>query len=64
MYCDADDASEDTERRSVSGVAVSCGGAVASTTRSTQLRVTLPISEAEFIMMTERAEHGLFSEAV
>ena len=53
VYADANYASAETDRRSVSGAAVMLGGAAVSWFSRTQKCVTLSTSEAEYIAMTD-----------
>ena len=55
MYVDADYANKDNDRRSVSGVAVMVGGPAVNASSTTQHRVTLSTSEAEYIAMAQGA---------
>ncbi|CAM9967105.1 unnamed protein product, partial [Sphacelaria rigidula] len=55
VYCDADYAKKDTDRRSISGVAVMYGGIAVSSTSRTQHCVTLSTTEAEYVAMAEGA---------
>ncbi|CAM9474333.1 unnamed protein product, partial [Sphacelaria rigidula] len=64
VYCDVDYAKKETDRRSVSGVAVMYGGVVVSATSRTQHCVTLSTTEAEYVAMAEGAKEGLFVKAV
>ncbi|CAN0005911.1 unnamed protein product, partial [Sphacelaria rigidula] len=64
VYCDADYAKKETDRRSVSGVAVMYGGVVVSASSRTQHCVTLSTTEAEYVAMAEGAKEGLFMKAV
>ncbi|CAN0036990.1 unnamed protein product [Sphacelaria rigidula] len=64
VYCDADYAKKETDRRSVSGVAVMYDGVVVSATSRTQHCVTLSTTEAEYVAMAEGAKEGLFVKAV
>ncbi|CAN0053474.1 unnamed protein product, partial [Sphacelaria rigidula] len=64
VYCDADYAKKDTDRRSVSGVAVMCGGIAVSSTSRTQHCVTLSTTEAEYVAMAEGAKECMFFRSV
>ncbi|CAM9757375.1 unnamed protein product, partial [Sphacelaria rigidula] len=64
VYCNADRAKKETDRRSVSGVAVMYGGAVVSATSRAQHCVTLSTTEAEYVAMADGAKEGLFVKAV
>ncbi|CAM9505654.1 unnamed protein product, partial [Sphacelaria rigidula] len=64
VYCDADYAKKEKDRRSVSGVAVMYDGVVVSATSRTQHCVTLSTTEAEYVAMAEEAKEGLFVKAV
>ena len=64
VYVDADYANKDTDRRSVSGVAVMVGGTVVNASSTTQHCVTLSTSEAEYVAMTQGAMAALFTKAV
>ncbi|CAM9949757.1 unnamed protein product, partial [Sphacelaria rigidula] len=64
VYCEADYAKNETDRLSVSGVAVMYGGVVVSATSRTQHCVTLSTTEAEYVAMAEGAKEGLFVKAV
>ncbi|CAM9241671.1 unnamed protein product, partial [Sphacelaria rigidula] len=64
VYCDADYAKEDTNRRSVSGVAVMYGGIAVSSTSRTQHCVTLSPTEAEYVAMAEGAKEYMFVRSV
>ena len=64
VYCDADYAKKDTDRRSVSGVAVMYGGAAVSSTSRTQHCVTLSTTEAEYVAMAEGAKECMFVRSV
>ncbi|CAM9794554.1 unnamed protein product, partial [Sphacelaria rigidula] len=63
-YCDAGYAMKETDRRSVSGVAVMYGGVVVSATSRTQHCVTLSTTEAEYVAMAEGEKESLFDKAV
>ena len=64
VYADADYASKENDRRSVSGIAVTLGGTVVSHTSKTQRVVSLSISEAEYIAAGEGVKEALFVRAV
>ena len=64
VFCDADYAKKEADRRSVSGVAVMYGGVAVSATSRTQHCVTLSTTEAEYVAMAEGAKEGLYIEAV
>ena len=64
VFCDADYAKKETDRRSVSGVAVMYGGAVVSATSRTQHCITLSTTEAEYVAMAEGAKEGLYVQSV
>ncbi|CAM9905970.1 unnamed protein product [Sphacelaria rigidula] len=60
VYCDADYAKKETDRRSVAGVAVMYGGVAVLSTSRTQHWVTLSTTGAEYVTMTERVEECMF----
>ncbi|CAM9261968.1 unnamed protein product, partial [Sphacelaria rigidula] len=64
VCCDADYAKRETDRRSVSGVAVMYGGVVVSATSRTQNCVTLSTTETEYVAMAEGVKEELFTKAV
>ncbi|CAM9159220.1 unnamed protein product, partial [Sphacelaria rigidula] len=64
MYCDADYAKKETDRRSVSGIAVMYGGVAVSSTSRTQHCVTLSTIEAESVAMAEGAKECMFVRSV
>ncbi|CAM9855228.1 unnamed protein product [Sphacelaria rigidula] len=64
VYCDADYAQKETDRRLVSGVPVMYSGVVVSATSRTQHCVTLSTTEAKYVAMAEGAKEGLFVKAV
>ena len=64
VYADADYASKENDRRSVSGIAVTLGGTVVSHTSKTQCVVSLSASEAEYIVAGEGVKEALFVRAV
>ena len=55
VYTDADYASKETDRRSISGVAVMLGNAAVYATSRTQHCVTLSTTEAEYVALAEGA---------
>ena len=59
VYVDADYANKDNDRRSVSGVAVMVGGTVVNASSTTQHRVTLSTSEAEYVAMAQGTKTAL-----
>ena len=63
VYADADYASKENDRRSVSGIAVTLGGTVVSHTSKTQCVVSLSISEEEYIAAGEGVKEALFVRA-
>ncbi|CAM9815854.1 unnamed protein product, partial [Sphacelaria rigidula] len=63
-YCDADYVKKETDRRSVSRIAVMYGGVVVSATSRTQYCVTLSTTEAEYVAMAEGAKERLFVKVV
>ena len=62
MYVDADYANKDNDRRSVSGVKVMVGWPAVNASSTTQHRVTLSTSEAEYIAMAQGAKTALFTK--
>ncbi|CAM9636354.1 unnamed protein product, partial [Sphacelaria rigidula] len=56
VYCDADKAKKETDRRPVSGVAVMYGGVAVSSTSRTQHYVTVSTTEAEYVVKAEGAK--------
>ena len=64
VYADADYASKENDRSSVSGIAVTLGGTVVSHTSKTQRVVSLSTSEAEYIAAGEGIKEALFVRAV
>ena len=64
MYVDASYADQETDRKSVTGVAVILGGAVISHSSKTQPVVALSTSEAELIAATEGVKDALHARAV
>ena len=63
-YADADGASKDNDKRSVSGIVVTLRGTVASHASKTQRVVSLSTSEAEYIAAEEGVKGALFVRAV
>ena len=63
-FADAGYASKATDRRSVSGGVVMCGGAAVSWFSRTQKCVTLSTTEAEYVAMSECAKEALFMRHV
>ena len=59
VYTDADYASKETDRRSISGVAVMLGNAAVYTTSRTQHCVTLSTTEAEYVALAEGTKEGM-----
>ena len=64
VYADADYANKENDRRSVSGIAVTLGGAVVSHASRTQRVVSLSTSEAESIAAGDGVKEALFVRAV
>ena len=64
VYADADYASKENDRRSVSGIAVTLGGTVVCHTSKTQRVVSLSTSEAEYIAAGEGVKEALSVRAV
>ena len=64
VYVDADYANKDSDRCSVSGVAVMVGGIVVNASSTTQQCVTLSTSEAEYVAMAQEAKTALFTKTV
>lgn len=60
LYADANYASAETDRRSVSGAAVMLGGAAVCWFSRTQKCVTLSTSEAEYVAMTDGLKEALY----
>ena len=58
-YVNADYAHKVEDRRSVSGVAVSCGGALVSWFSRTQKCVTLSTTKAEYVAMADGVKEAL-----
>eukprot|EP00904_Undaria_pinnatifida_P007540 jgi/Undpi1/3916/HiC_scaffold_16.g07284.m1 len=63
-YSDADYADKSNDRRSVSGTAITLGGAAVSWASSTQTCVTLSTAEAEYVALGEGVKEALFTGAV
>ena len=63
-YSDADYADKSNGRRSVSGMALTLGGAAVSWASSTQRYVTLSTAEAEYVALGEDVKEALFTGAV
>ena len=61
-YVDADYAHRADDRRSVSGVAVRCGGTLVSRFSRTQKCVTLSTTEAEYVAMANGVKGALLRE--
>ena len=64
VYADANYADKANDWRSVSGIAVTLGGAVVSHASKTQHVVSLSTSEAEYIATGDRVKEVLFVRAV
>ena len=65
VYTDADYASKETDRRSISGVAVMLGNAAVYATSCTQHCVTLSTTEAEYVALAEGVnKEGMFVRSV
>ena len=64
VFADADYASTATDRRSVSGGIVMCGGAAVSWFSRTQKCVTLSTSEAEYVALADSFKEALFMRHV
>lgn len=64
VYVDADYASNETDRRSVSGAIVLCGGAPVAWFSRTQKCVTLSTTEAEDVAMGDGVKEALFVNGV
>ena len=60
MFADADYASKATDRRSVSGGVIMCGGASVGWFSRTQKCVTLSTSEAEYVALGDAVRELLF----
>ena len=63
-YIDADYAHKVEDRRSVSGVAVCCGGTLVSWFSRTQKCVTLSTTEAEYVAMADGVKEALYVRGV
>ena len=63
-YVDADYAHKAEDRRSVSGVAVSCGGTLVSWFSRTQKCVTLSTTEAEYVAVADGVKEALYVRGV
>ena len=63
-YIDADYAHKVEDRRSVSGVAVCCGGTLVSWFSRTQKCVTLSTTEAEYIAMDDAVKEAIRKKGV
>ena len=64
VFADADYASKATDRRSVSGGAIMCGGACVCWFSRTQKCVTLSTSEAEYVALGDAVKEVLFLRQV
>ena len=64
VYTDADYARKETDRRSISDVAVMLGNAAVYATSCTQHRVTLSTTETEYVAFAEGAKEGMFVRSV
>ena len=64
VYADADYADKTNDRRSVSGIAITLGGAVVSLASKTQRVVSLSTSEAEYIAARDGTKEALLVRAV
>ena len=64
VYTDADYPSKETDRRSISGVAVILGNAAVYATSRTQHCVTSSTTEAEYVALAEGAKKGMFVRSV
>ena len=64
VFADADYASKATDRRSVSGGAIMCGGACVCWFSRTQKCVTLSTSEAEYVALGDAVKELLFLRQV
>ena len=64
VYVDADYASKATDRRSVSGVTVVCGGSPVAWFSRTQKCVTLSTTEAEYVAMGDGVKEAIFMRGV
>ena len=63
-YSDANYVDKSNDRRSMSGTAITLGGAAVSWASSTQSCTTLPTAEAEYVALREGVEETLFTGAV
>ena len=63
-YVDADYAHKAEDRRSVSGVAVCCGGTLVSWFSRTQKCVTLSTTEAEYVAMADGVKEALYVRGI
>ena len=64
VYADTDYTRKETDRRSISSVAVMLGSAAVYATSRTQHCVTLSITEAEYVAMVEWVKEGLLVRSV
>ena len=64
IYVDADYAHKAEDRRSVSGVGVSCGRALVSWFSRTQKCVTLFTTEAEYVAMADGVKEALYVRGI
>ena len=64
VYTDADYASKETDRRSISGVAVMLGNAAVYATTRTQHCVMLSTTEAEYVALAEGTKERMFVRSV
>ena len=64
VYTDADYTSKETDRRSISGVAVMLGNAAVYATSRTQHCVTLSTTETEYVALAEETKEGMFVRLV
>ena len=64
VYTDADYASKETYRRSISGVGVMSGNAAVYATSCTQHCVTLSTREVEYVALAEVGKKGTFVRSV
>ena len=63
-YVDVDYGHKAEDRRSVSGVAVCCGGALVSWFSMTQKCVTLSTTEAEYVAMADGVNEALYARGI
>ena len=63
-YVDADYAYKEEDRRSFSGMAVSCGGALVSWFSKTQTCATLFTTEAEYVAMADKVKEALYVRGI